>query len=135
MKQSSPIHMFGVGVGHYRGFSDADPGASYAKVSTGRLFDIGSATGIVIQVTNQQVATGTLPTIDIRVQHSCDGVYWDTLADFDQFDGSVQTKTVSIPGEIDGQPKTCGQFIRLMGKVGGTSPNYNYVSAVMSLKG
>lgn len=67
-------------------------------------------------------ASGTTPTLDVKVQESPDGSTWADLVTFDQVsDVDGQRKTTS--GSVD-------RHLRVTWTVGGTDPDFTFVVAV-----
>lgn len=103
------------------------PGTAYANVGAAgyTVIDAGAWEEFVAFVTLHQAPTGVIPTLDVRIEHSADGVNgWVTLADFAQLTISAVTIGLSIPGPGTSDPKTFARYIRFMAKVGGTTPVY-----------
>jgi hypothetical protein len=62
-------------------------------------------------------ASGTLPTLDVVVQHSPDGTTWADLAAFAQKTGVANEWKVFGP---------CHRFVRPKWTIGGTSPAFQF---------
>lgn len=62
-------------------------------------------------------ASGTLPTLDVALQTSADGVAWFTVANFDRATGV--TSEYQVVGGID-------RFVRAACTIGGTTPSFTF---------
>lgn len=83
--------------------------------------DNGSATtdgGVaVLQVS---AASGTLPTLDVKLQHSDDGLVWVDLVTFTQ-QTAVNGEYVTVAAGT-----TVNRYLRALWTVGGTTPSFNF---------
>ena len=79
--------------------------------------------GLACRVTVPQ-ASGTSPTLDVKVQDSDDGTNWDDLVVFPQ---------ITQAGTYRRQVATPRRYVRAVLTVGGTSPNFGGVRVELGL--
>lgn len=93
------------------------PGGAKTTTYTGSSFrvDIFNA---AVAFLNVVAASGTSPTLNVKLQDSWDGVEWyDTGVAFTQATGvTTERKTIS----------NFGRFIRAVGTIAGTSPSFTF---------
>jgi hypothetical protein len=89
------------------------------------LYECGS--GFVAFAVVTQTATGTTPTLDIRIEHSADMENWATLADFTQITTGAGTyfKSVSPP---------FARYVRFTTKFANADNVYTYYIRVAKLE-
>lgn len=86
---------------------------------TGIQIDGTALSGVVIRIVVPQ-ATGTSPTATFVVQDSADDSTYNTIFSFRQ---------ITAAGVLYGRFHTQRKYIRLIGTIGGTSPNFGTVKA------
>jgi len=109
-----------------------EPGGTYTATQEDG-HDLYPAASAVVQVIITATPAGTTPTLDVRIQHSADGVNWATLLDMTQI-----TKTGTYPQNyVQAIPTATvcafGRYLRLQYKVGGTdSPEWVVTSQIQA---
>ena len=100
------------------------PGSSYATIGDSTYYDMAAFSAFSAFVTVLS-ASGTSPTLDVRIEDSGDSENWVTLVDFAQFT-TTGVKVVRVPGPGTSDAKTFGRYVRFRGKTGGTTPSFVY---------
>ena len=96
-------------------------GTSFTLMGVRAAIETSDWSGFVFFVICPDAPTGTTPTLDVKVEHSPDGLNWVTLATLPQIT-AAGTYAVSVPGPGTSDAKTFALFVRAVGKVGGTTP-------------
>lgn len=107
--------------------------AAYTNVTLNDCFDTGGASVVVLQAFVGGSIVGD-PTLNVRVDHSVDGLEWAELASFDPWIDETGVKIMTIPS-IEGAPAACAQYLRIMVKIDGASTQFQYFEVKASLKG
>lgn len=96
------------------------PMAARTASADGTSLDHGAATtngGVgYLQVT---AASGTTPTLAVKIQHSPDAVTWTDLITFTQVTAANQSERKTVTGTIN-------RYLRASWTIGGTSPSFTF---------
>lgn len=103
---------------------------SVARTATGNGGDTPPGTGNVdngaattdggVAVLQVSAASGTTPTLDVKLQHSSDGTTWADLATFTQ-QTTVNGEYVTVASGT-----TVNRYLRALWTIGGTTPSFNF---------
>lgn len=89
--------------------------------SNGTGFDLTGYIGnMVVQLANN-TTTGTLPTLDVKIQDSADN---STFADVTGLTFTQVTAALTNPAQLVIPANTCKQYIRAVATIGGTLPSF-----------
>jgi hypothetical protein len=108
------------------------PGTSYAVLGRD-MIDAKDYGTLCIHLTTD-TPTGTTPTLDMKLQDSIDGYTWYDLVAFTQVTTVAASQIIRIPGPGTSDPKTFARCLRVMGKVGGTTPSYTLTEVKLELR-
>jgi hypothetical protein len=89
-----------------------------AATKTEDHIDTGGPFGAMTMTLEVTAADGTLPTLDVIVQHSVDGDTWATLGGF--------TQVTTTPGSETKTFGPCSQYIRGKATITGTDVEYAF---------
>ena len=105
--------------------------ASVTATATSSAIDLKEFDGDVLLVLNCAAGTGSSPTLDIKVQDSDEtgGTYGDLSgATFTQVTTSASVQTLEVNKD------ECKRFIKIVQKVGGSSPVFVYGISLVGAK-
>jgi hypothetical protein len=101
---------------------------SVARTTTGNGGDTPPGTGNVDNTTSTafggvgvlqvSAASGTTPTLDVKIQHSSNGTVWADLITF--------TQQNAVNGEYATVAGTVNRYLRALWTLGGTTPSFNF---------
>jgi hypothetical protein len=108
---------------------------AYANALTEDYYDLYDCSAFTVFCTVHTAPTGTTPTLDLKLQHSPDGVEWDDLdgSAFTQMN-SATTESVSVPGPGTSDAKTFARYIRVVEQFNNADNVFSYTIKVAKLE-
>jgi hypothetical protein len=100
---------------------------------TGAAIDVLEFEGVALILLNTSAGTGTSPTLDVKLQHSDDGITFSDVHSgaFTQVTSAAETAGVRVMKVTISDLK---RYVRVLGTIDGTTPSFDFAAEFVGIR-